>query len=89
VSFRPSVPRLKMASTVARSELSEQFIVALPGASALRSHPSRVPFFLYAREQSGSDGVRKSQRLAILQVADQRAFGFFPLCCSFAPACSC
>jgi hypothetical protein len=32
------------------------------------SHPSRVPFFRYAREQSGSDGMRKSQRLAILQV---------------------
>ena len=48
--------------------MSEQFIVALPGASALRSHPSRVPFFRYAREQSGSDGMRKAERLAILQV---------------------
>jgi hypothetical protein len=32
------------------------------------SHSSRVPFFCYAREHSGSDGMRKSQRLAILQV---------------------
>src|SRR6266446_137206 len=39
MSFRPSIPRLRMASTVARSELSEQFIVALPGASALRFFP--------------------------------------------------
>ena len=58
-----------MASTVARSELSEQFIVALPGASALRFFPPiTCRFFRYAREQSGSDGMRKSQRLAILQV---------------------
>ncbi len=31
-------------------------------------HPSCVPFFRTAREHSGSDGMHKSKRLAILQV---------------------
>jgi hypothetical protein len=67
MSFRQEAPRLKIASTVARSELSEQSVVAVPGAPALRFFPPIMsrPFSLCQRA-IGSDGMRKSQRLATL-----------------------
>jgi hypothetical protein len=58
-----------MASTVAMSELGEQFIVALPGASALRFFPLiTCPLFSLRQNNRPQTVMRKSQGLAILQV---------------------
>ena len=81
MSFRPSLP--KMASTVARSELTEQFIVALPGASALRFFPPiTCPLFSLRQRAFGLRRYAQISEARYSSSAGQRAFGFFRQRCS-------
>ena len=70
--------------------MSEHFIVALPGASALPFFPPiTYPLFSLRPRAIGLRRYPQISEARYYSSAGQRDLGFFPRCCSFTPACSC